>query len=41
MYKKSEESADGEDSLMQTLPYALLLIFPVILLFTLVALKNA
>ncbi|KAG0607390.1 hypothetical protein M758_8G024500 [Ceratodon purpureus] len=41
MYKKGEESTDDEDSLMQTLPYALLLMFPVILLFTLVALKNA
>lgn len=41
MYKKGEESANDEESFMQTLPYALLLIVPVILVFTLVALKNA
>jgi len=42
MYKKSnEESVNDEESLMQTLPYALLLIVPVVLVFTLVALKNA
>lgn len=42
MYKKTGESAnDEEDSLMQTLPYALLLVIPVILVATLAALKNA
>lgn len=41
MYKNSEESAKDKESLTQILPYALLLIFPVILVFTLVALKTA
>uniref|UniRef100_A0A7I4FEG0 Uncharacterized protein n=1 Tax=Physcomitrium patens TaxID=3218 RepID=A0A7I4FEG0_PHYPA len=40
MYKNTEEPATFEETLMQTVPYALLLIFPIVLIFTLAVLKN-
>lgn len=40
MYKNTEEPATFEETLMQTVPYALLLIFPIVLVFTLAVLKN-